>query len=223
MFLVEMSSEPSTLPESITTILSSGEPLETSCAGGTESRARASRGELPYVKKVRLPDFKEINLSQIEKTPQEVLDLRAQASATIESIFAEKIALIAQTQVDLALGAEDESVRMRAGQKIIEHLKGAPTQRFESKVASVRIVSHMPVPGFEVEPTKLLTSAAVEPELSPPVGKKVLPKFRAASTPASGKSTFRRGPDTNVKTEGQMAPVGDSPKPTELLPHKRLL
>jgi hypothetical protein len=158
---------------------------------------------------VRLPDFKEINLSPIEKTPREVEDLRQSASQTIESTFAAKAQEIADMQVNLALTAEDESVRMRAGQKIIEHIKGAPTQRIESKIASVRIVSHMPVPGFDMEaPAKLIASKSVAVTVVP----KKIQKFKAASSP-SGKSTYKRGPDTNVKKDGPMADVGESPTP----------
>jgi hypothetical protein len=114
---------------------------------------------------------------------------------------------------------------MRAGQKIIEHLKGAPTQRLETKNASIRIISHMPVPGFEVEPPALPLPPRdlIEAGDTATPARKSLPKFRAASSPVTGRSSYGGvSVQTNVKMDTPMGQVGDSPAPKELPPDPKL-
>lgn len=218
MFLVVTSSGGSKPARSTTTIPSSQVSLPVmSPHDGTAVRRRVSNGEMPYVKKALLPEPSFPRNPNLPLT-REQADLRLQtAIQQIEDVFITSIGMVLAEQVRLATEADDESVRMRAGQKIIEHIKGAPTQRVESKSLTARLVTHMPVPGFQLATVenKALEAQAVTEDLT---GRKALPpaKFNASSAPLSRSKYGGLPVQTNVKTGGEMGPVGESPMPRKV-------
>ena len=125
-------------------------------------------------------------MSEVPDNEEAITASRLKAAAVISTTFQEAIGSIAAEQVRLALGAKHEGTRMKAGQKIIEHVVGSPKQTFESTSRSIKIVSHIPMAGF-VSTDKTVIEATVIPDLPPPP----MQKFLAAVDESPRKSTYQ--------------------------------
>lgn len=148
-------------------------------------------------------------MSELPTKPEEIESLREQASQQVLEAYSTSLGEIVNEQIRLAKEAKSEGVRAKVGQRIIEHIVGSPTQRVETTSRSLKIVSHMAVPGVvrsEVIDTEIIPDPPKLPEASPQI---------SAAVTRNAKSRFHGGVESNAK-KGKSAPlpsVGESPAP----------
>jgi hypothetical protein len=213
MSSAEISSELSNRVELITPTPSLEQLLKnTKLEGGTEIIGLSKKGRQPYVRKAKLPELKERRLNQMPETKEDIELSQDRSTAIIKNTFEEAIGKIAAEQVRLALESSSEGIRLKAGQKIIDHVIGEPLKRVESKTASLKIISHLGVPGFEEKKVQLSVEAPIERLPEPEKPK----ELRAAVSPST-KSKYGPRKETDAK-KGKGVPlpsIGESPAPTE--------
>lgn len=153
-------------------------------------------------------------MNDLPDNKENIIAVHEAATDTIKNTFEEAIGRIAAEQVRLALESQSEGIRLKAGQKIIDHVIGQPLQRVEQRGHSIQIISHLGVPGFEEKPVKLELEKPVERLPEPPSGP---PKELRAAVSPSTKSRYGARISTDPK-KGKGVPlpaIGESPAPSE--------
>ena len=146
------------------------------------------------------------------ETQDDIELLRELAAEKIDRALFEHAEAIANEQIRLALHAKREADRIKAGQGLIEQIKGQPTQRIEQRSASLKIVSHMSVPGLTAQ--KAVDAVASSPALldgQPEQKTRAILKYRPLPTSAPVRARYQKSVETDPKNRKELVDVPESP------------